>query len=63
MDFEIEKLTGEERAGFGGPRLRLSTLNKLRWLAIGGQTTSILIVGLWLEFPLPYLPCFLLIGL
>jgi two-component system sensor histidine kinase RegB len=63
MDTEIEKLASRERTGFGGPRLRLSTLNKLRWLAIAGQTTAILIVGLWLGFPVPYLPCFFLIGL
>ncbi len=63
MDTEIEKLASRERTGFGGPRLRLSTLNKLRWLAIAGQTIAILIVGLWLEFPVPYLPCFFLIGL
>lgn len=63
MDTEIENLASRERTGFGGPRLRLSTLNKLRWLAVGGQTTAILIVGLWLGFPVPYLPCFFLIGL
>ena len=44
MDVEIEKLASPEQTGFGGPRLRLSTLNKLRWLAISGQTTAILIV-------------------
>ena len=63
MDTEIETMVSRERPGFGGPRLRLSTLNKLRWLAIVGQTTAILIVGLWLGFPVPYLACFFLIGL
>ena len=51
---------------FGGRssrRLRLSTLVRLRWLAIGGQTTAILIVGLWFEFPLPFGACFALIAL
>jgi two-component system sensor histidine kinase RegB len=63
MDTEMDILSGKQRPGFGGPRLRLSTLNRLRWLAIVGQTTAILIVGLWLGFPVPYLPCFFLIGL
>ena len=51
---------------FGGRssrRLRLSTLVRLRWLAIGGQTAAILIVGLWFEFPLPFGACFALIAL
>lgn len=34
-------------------RIKLDTLVGLRWIAIGGQTASILVVWLWLEFPLP----------
>lgn len=63
MDTEFEGLISAEHAGIGGPRLRLSTLNRLRWLAIAGQTIAVLIVGLWLGFPVPYLPCFLLIAI
>jgi two-component system sensor histidine kinase RegB len=48
---------------WSGHRLRLSTLIRLRWLAIGGQTAAILIVGLWFEFPLPFGACFALIAL
>jgi two-component system sensor histidine kinase RegB len=48
---------------WSGHRLRLSTLIRLRWLAIGGQSGAILIVGLWFEFPLPFGACFALIAL
>lgn len=43
--------------------LRLATLVRLRWLAIAGQTVSVLVVALVLGFPLPLLPCLALIGL
>jgi len=43
-------------------RLRLQTLIWLRWLAVGGQTLTVLIVASWLKFPLPLLPCILLIA-
>jgi two-component system sensor histidine kinase RegB len=43
--------------------LRLSTLIRLRWLAVIGQTGAILVVGLWFEFPLPFGACFALISL
>lgn len=46
-----------------GPSLRLRTLTKLRWLAVSGQTATVLLVGVGLGFPLPILPCFILIGL
>ena len=42
---------------------KLSTLIRLRWLAVGGQTAAILVVGLWFEFPLPIGACFALISL
>ena len=34
-------------------RLRLQTLVRLRWLAVGGQSITVLIVAFWLQFPLP----------
>ena len=43
--------------------LRLTTLIRLRWLAIVGQSAAVLIVAYWLEFPLPVGPCFALIAL
>ncbi|MGH6926558.1 MAG: ActS/PrrB/RegB family redox-sensitive histidine kinase [Propylenella sp.] len=49
--------------GWSGRRLRLSTLIRLRWLAIAGQTAAILVVGLWFGFPLPFGACFALIAL
>jgi two-component system sensor histidine kinase RegB len=44
-------------------RLRLSTLIRLRWLAVIGQTAAILVVGLWFGFPLPFGAAFALISL
>jgi two-component system sensor histidine kinase RegB len=43
-------------------RLRLNTLVRLRWLAIVGQSVTVLFVGYWLGFPLPVVPCFALIA-
>lgn len=43
-------------------RLRLNTLIRLRWLAIFGQSTAVLVVAYWLEFPLPVGLCFALIA-
>ena len=48
---------------YSGRRLRLSTLVRLRWLAVAGQTLAVAVVGLWFEFPLPMVLCFLLIAL
>jgi two-component system sensor histidine kinase RegB len=53
----------EASGGWSGGKLRLSTLIRLRWLAIGGQTAAILIVGFWFGFPLPFGACFGLIAL
>ncbi len=38
-------------------RLRLQTLVRLRWLAVAGQTLTVMFVYLALEFPLPLGPC------
>jgi two-component system sensor histidine kinase RegB len=43
--------------------LRLQTIVRLRWLAVAGQSIAIIIVALWLRFPLPLIACFLLIAL
>ncbi|MGB3418137.1 MAG: ActS/PrrB/RegB family redox-sensitive histidine kinase [Mesorhizobium sp.] len=43
-------------------RLRLNTLIRLRWLAIVGQSITVLVVAYGLEFPLPVGPCFALIA-
>ncbi len=43
-------------------RLRMQTLVRLRWLAVCGQLLTVLIVALWLKFPLPLWPCLALIG-
>ena len=62
MDAMLRAPADRSRA-WSGRRLRLSTLARLRWLAIGGQTAAILIVGLWFEFPLPFGACFAVISL
>ncbi|WP_328765822.1 ActS/PrrB/RegB family redox-sensitive histidine kinase [Devosia aurantiaca] len=43
--------------------MRLQTLVVLRWLAVAGQTIGVLFVTWGLGFPLPLLPCLILIGL
>lgn len=43
-------------------RVRLQTLVRLRWLAVGGQAATVAIVAFWLQFPLPLLPCSVLIA-
>ncbi|MGH6809501.1 MAG: ActS/PrrB/RegB family redox-sensitive histidine kinase [Ensifer adhaerens] len=42
--------------------LRLQTLIRLRWLAVGGQSIAVIITTLWLQFPLPLLSCLVLIA-
>ncbi|MBP0441111.1 ActS/PrrB/RegB family redox-sensitive histidine kinase [Tianweitania sediminis] len=44
-------------------RLRLTTLIRLRWLAIIGQSLAVITVAYWLNFPLPVSLCFALIAL
>lgn len=43
--------------------IKLDTLIGLRWIAIVGQTAAILVVWLWLGFPLPVALCFALTAL
>ncbi|WP_164924541.1 ActS/PrrB/RegB family redox-sensitive histidine kinase [Sinorhizobium fredii] len=42
--------------------LRLQTLVRLRWLAVGGQAVAVIVTALWLRFPLPLVSCSLLIA-
>lgn len=48
---------------FAGPSLRLQTLIRLRWLAVGGQTIAVAVVYFGLGFPLPLPWCIGLIAL
>jgi len=48
--------------GTSSRRLRLETLVRLRWLAVAGQTITLAIVALVLQFPMPVLPAAILIG-
>ncbi len=43
--------------------LRLQTIVRLRWLAVAGQSIAVVIVALWMRFPMPLIPSFLLIAL
>ncbi len=42
--------------------LRLNTLIRLRWLAVVGQSATVIFVAYWLGFPLPVSFCFALIA-
>jgi two-component system sensor histidine kinase RegB len=44
-------------------RLRARTLITLRWLALAGQTLAVMVCGLVLHFPAPYLACVIVLGL
>lgn len=46
-----------------GGRIRRKTLALIRWIAIGGQVSALLVVELWLDFRLPLLVLSLLIAL
>lgn len=41
--------------------LRLQTLVRVRWLALAGQTITLLIVAFWLNYPVPLLACLILV--
>jgi two-component system sensor histidine kinase RegB len=55
--------TSASQPDFSGRALRLSTLVRLRWLAVAGQTVAVVVVGLWFRFPVPWSACFALIAL
>lgn len=44
------------------PGVRVQTLVLLRWSAIGGQLIALLIVGLWLGYPVPWGPALAAVG-
>jgi two-component system, sensor histidine kinase RegB len=48
---------------FESRRLRLSTLIRLRWLAVIGQTIAVVTIAYGLEFPMPVSLCMALIAL
>ncbi|NMN73792.1 ActS/PrrB/RegB family redox-sensitive histidine kinase [Rhizobium sp. 57MFTsu3.2] len=56
----VESSSEEDR--HNSRRLRLQTLVRLRWLAVGGQAVTVFIVAFWLTFPLPLIACGLLIA-
>jgi two-component system, sensor histidine kinase RegB len=51
------------REGLESRKLRLETLVRLRWLAVGGQTATVFIVGIFLQFSMPIEISVLLIAL
>ncbi|EJN00948.1 ActS/PrrB/RegB family redox-sensitive histidine kinase [Phyllobacterium sp. YR531] len=50
------------RSSYLSRRLRLTTLIRLRWLAVAGQSIAVLFVALYLKFPFPVSVCFALIA-
>ncbi len=50
------------RSSYLSRRLRLTTLIRLRWLAVAGQSIAVLFVALYLKFPFPVSICFALIA-
>lgn len=51
------------REGPESRKLRLETLVRLRWLAVGGQAATVFIVGIFLQFSMPLEICLLLVAL
>jgi two-component system sensor histidine kinase RegB len=51
------------QAFHAGRNVRLDTLLRLRWLAVIGQTTAVLVVYLGLDYELPIWACIAVIGL
>ena len=51
------------REGPESRKLRLETLVRLRWLAVGGQAVTVFIVGVFLQFSMPLEICVLLVAL
>lgn len=49
-------------ARYSSRHMRLSTLTKLRWLAIFGQSVAVCVVALGFQFDMPTLACFALIA-
>ncbi len=55
--------TSRAAADFSSRSLRLETLIRLRWLAVGGQALAVIFVRFVLDFPLPVTSCLLLVVL
>jgi len=51
------------QAFHAGRNVRLDTLVRLRWLAVIGQTTAVLVVYFGLDFELPIWACLAVIAL
>ncbi len=49
-----DMISNEAKSFHFGGRIRLQTLIRLRWLAAAGQTLTILLVHVWLDFHLPF---------
>ena len=64
QDSVSRETRGEQllQAALGPARVRLGTLNNLRWLAVVGQTTAVLIVSLLLKFDFPIFEASIVIG-
>lgn len=48
--------------GGASRKLRLETLVRLRWLAVGGQAAAVFVVTVFLQFSVPLIPCLAVIG-
>ncbi len=53
----------DTRASNLSRRPRLTTLVRVRWLAVAGQTAAVMVVALYLQFPFPVGICFALIAI
>ena len=64
QDAPSREARGEQllQAALGPARVRLGTLNNLRWLAVVGQTTAVLIVSLLLKYDFPIFEASIVIG-
>lgn len=49
--------------GLPSRQLRLQTLVRLRWLAVGGQSITVLVTAFWFQFPVPLIASCALIAL
>ncbi|MBK1697153.1 ActS/PrrB/RegB family redox-sensitive histidine kinase [Rhodovibrio salinarum] len=57
----VRPLTPTTSAVADGGRVRLRTLNTIRWVAVGGQMAALALVYVGLEYPLPIVPAVLLV--
>ncbi|MDZ7712214.1 MAG: ActS/PrrB/RegB family redox-sensitive histidine kinase [Rhodovibrio sp.] len=57
----LRTLTPTASAVADGGRVRLRTLNLIRWIAVFGQSAALAIVYVGLEYPLPIVPAVLLV--